>query len=157
MSIVGVENKMCRNNLCILPVIVAIILGVVIGVVFFTGIIPIGIITISLALGLIFSIITLILLYIALAFETKKETKECLCEYGRCLALGGFVTLVTGILGVTFAEIIVVGSILSALLIGVFAFGLILNLLSFIGLFVCLINKNCYRKNIYCQFDNNCQ
>ena len=145
---------MCRNNECILPVIVAIILGVVIGALFFAGTIAAGIIAIPLIIGLFFSIITLILLFVTAAFGMKKETKECLCNFGRCLALGGFVTLISGILGLTFVGALAAGAIVSALLIGIFGYGLILNLLSFIGLLVCLINNNCYRKNIYCQFNN---
>ena len=144
---------MCKNyNVCILPVVIAVILGIVIGALFFTGIIAAGIIAIPLIIGIIFAIITLILLYNTAAFGDRKETKECVCEYGRCLALGGFVTLVSAFLALTFIESLVAGAIVSALLIGIFGFGLILNFLSFVGLLVCLVNNNCYRKNIYCKY-----
>lgn len=145
---------MCKNsNVCILPVVIAVILGVVIGALFFAGTIAAGVIAVPLLIGIIFAIITLILLYNTAAFGVKKETKECVCEYGRCLALGGFVTLVTSFLALTFVGTLAAGAIVSALLIGVFGFGLILNFLSFVGLLVCLINNNCNR-NIYCKFDN---
>ena len=144
---------MCKNtNLCILPVAIAVILGIVIGALFFTGTIAAGIIAVPLIIGIIFAIITLILLYNTAAFGVKKETRECVCEYGRCLALGGFVTLVTSFLALTFVGSLAAGAIVSALLIGIFGFGLILNFLSFVGLLVCLINNNCYNK--YCKYDN---
>lgn len=146
---------MCKNNnVCILPVVIAVILGIVIGALFFAGTIAAGVIAVPLIIGIIFTIITLILLYNTAAFGTKKETKECICEYGRCLALGGLVTLVTAFLALTFVDSLVAGAIVSALLVGVFGFGLILNFLSFVGLLVCLVINNCYRNNIYCKFDN---
>ena len=145
---------MCKNNnVCILPVAIAVILGIIIGALFFAGIIETGIIAIPLEIGIIFTIITLILLYNTAAFGNKKETKECVCEYGRCLALGGFVTLVSSFLALTFVETLIAGAIVSALLIGVFGFGLILNFLSFVGLFVCLVNNNCYRNKSYCEYE----
>ena len=144
---------MCKNyNVCILPVVIAVILGIVIGALFFAGTIAAEIIAIPLIIGIIFAIISLILLYNTAAFGDRKDTKECVCEYGRCLALGGFVTLVSTFLALTFIEFLVAGAIVSALLIGIFGFGLILNFLSFVGLLVCLVNNNCYRKNIYCKY-----
>ena len=146
---------MCKNsNACILPVVIAVILGVVIGALFFAGTITAGVIAVPLLIGIIFAIITLILLYNTAAFGVKKETRECVSEYGKCLALGGLVTLVTAFLALTFVETLAVGAIVSALLIGVFGFGLILNFLSFVGLLVCLINNNYYRNNNYCKFDD---
>ena len=145
---------MCRNNLCVLPVVVAIILGIIIGALFFAGTIAAGIILVPLAIGLLFAIITLILLYATVAFGMKKETRECICDYGWCLALGSFVTLVSGFLAITFAGSLVAGSIVSALLIGIFGFALILNLLSFAGLVICLIRGNCQRNNTCCNFQN---
>ena len=145
---------MCKNNnVCILPVVIAVILGIVIGALFFTGTIAAEIIAVPLIIGILFAIITLILLYNTAAFGNKKETKECICEYGRCLILGGLVTLVSSFLALTFLETLIAGAVVSALLIGFFGFGLILNFLSFVGLIVCLVNNNCYR-NIYCNFDN---
>ena len=146
---------MCKNyNVCILPVVIAVILGVVIGALFFAGTIAAGVIGVPLLIGIIFAIITLILLYNTAAFGVKKETKECVCEYGRCLALGGFVTLVTSFLALTFLGALAAGAIVSALLIGVFGFGLILNFLSFVGLLVCLVRSNCGRYIDNCKFDN---
>ena len=130
------------------------VLGILTGALFFAGVIAAGIIAVPLIIGILFAIITLILLYNTAAFGDRKETKECVCEYGRCLALGGFVTLVSSFLALTFVETLVAGAIVSALLIGVFGFGLILNFLSFVGLLVCLVNNNCYRNNGYCKFEN---
>ena len=145
---------MCKNNnVCILPVVIAVILGVVIGALFFTGTIATEIIAVPLLIGIIFAIITLILLYNTAAFGNKKEAKECICEFGRCLLLGGLVALTSSFLALTFLDTLVAGAVFSALLIGIFGFGIILNFLSFVGLLVCLINNNCYR-NIYCNFDN---
>ena len=148
---------MCRNyNVCILPVVVAVILGIIIGALFFVGTIAAGILAAPIIIALIFATITLILLFVIAAFENKKETKECVCEYGRCLALGAFVTLVTGFLALTFIATLAAGAIVSALLIGIFGFALILNLLSFVGLLVCLIRGNCYKKLMpgCCNFQN---
>ena len=146
---------MCKNsNACILPVVIAVILGIVIGALFFAGTITAGVIAVPLLIGIIFAIITLILLYNTAAFGIRKETRECVSEYGKCLALGGLVTVVTAFLALTFVETLAVGAIVSALLVGIFGFGLILNFLSFVGLLVCLINNNYYRNNSYCKFDN---
>ena len=145
---------MCKNNVCILPVVVAIILGIVIGALFFAGVIAVEIIAVPLVIGIVFAVITLILLYVTAAFGMKKETKECVCDYGRCLALGGFVTLVSAFLALTFLASLIAGGIVSAILIGIFGFALILNFLSFVGLLVCLVRNNCYRKNMYCKFEN---
>ena len=145
---------MCKNNVCILPVVVAIILGIVIGALFFAGVIAVEIIAVPLVIGIVFAVITLILLYVTAAFGMKKETKECVCDYGRCLALGGFVTLVSAFLALTFLASLIAGGIVSAILIGIFGFALILNFLSFVGLLVCLVRNNCYRKNMHCKFEN---
>ena len=146
---------MCKNNNeCILPVAIAVILGIAIGALFFTGIIETGIIVFPLIAGIVFAVITLILLYNTVVFGNKKETRECICEYGRCLVGGGLVTLVSSFIALTFVDTLVSGAIVSALLIGFFGFGLILTFLSFAYLLVCLINNNCYRKNEYCKFDN---
>lgn len=145
---------MCRNNVCILPLAVSIILGIVIGALFFAGTIAVGIITVPLVIGIIFATITLLVLFVTAALAKNKEVKECICDYGRCLALGGFVTLVSSFLALTFLDSLVAGAIVSALLIGIFAFALILTFLSFVGLLVCLIRTNCYRKNMYCQYEN---
>ena len=145
---------MCKNNVCILPVVVAIILGIVIGALFFAGVIAVEIIAVPLVISIVFAVITLILLYVTAAFGMKKETKECVCDYGRCLALGGFVTLVSAFLALTFLASLIAGGIVSAILIGIFGFALILNFLSFVGLLVCLVRNNCYRKNMYCKFEN---
>lgn len=146
---------MCKNyNVCILPVVIAVILGVVTGALFFTGAIATSIIAVPLIIGILFAIITLILLYNTAAFGVQKETKECVFEYGSCLIIGGFVLLVTSFLALTFIDTLATGTIISALLIGVFGFGLILNFLSFVGLLVCLVRSNCYKKNMYCKFNN---
>lgn len=148
---------MCRNNVCVLPFVIAVILGIIIGVLFFFGIIAAGIIAIPVSIALIFAAITLILLFVTEAFGMKKETKECICDFGRCLAIGTFVTLVTGFLSLTFVGALAVGSVLSAILIGVFGFAIILNFLSFVGLLACLIRGNCRRynmNNICSKFEN---
>ena len=146
---------MCKNSsACVLPVVIAVILGIVIGTLFFAGTITAEVIAVPLLIGIIFAIITLILLYNTAAFGVKKETRECVSEYGKCLALGGLVTVVTAFLALTFVDTLAVGAIVSALLVGIFGFGLILNFLSFVGLLVCLINNNYYRNNSYCKFDD---
>ena len=105
---------MCKNNVCILPVVVSIILGIVIGALFFAGTIAVGIIIIPLIIGIILAVINLILLYVTAAFGSKRETKECVCNYGGCLTLGAFVTLVSAFLALTFESSLVAGGIVSA-------------------------------------------
>ena len=57
MSIIGVEKKMCKNNnVCILPVVIAVILGIIIGTLFFTNLIDAEIIAIPLIIGILFAI-----------------------------------------------------------------------------------------------------
>ena len=144
---------MCKNyNVCILPTVIAVILGIVTGALFFVGVITAEIVAIPLIIGIVFAIISLILLYNTVAFGNNKKTKDCMCEYGRCLALGGFVTFVSSFLALTLIETFATGAIISALLIGIFGFGLILNFLSFAGLLVCLVNENCCMKNMYCKY-----
>ena len=146
---------MCRTNLCILPIVVAAILSIVVGALFFVGIIAAEFVAIPVAIGLIFASITLILLFVTAAFGTKKEIKECICDYGKCLSIGAFITMMAGIIALTFIGTLAIGSIVSALLIGVFAFGIILNFLSFIGLVMCLLRTSCYRRECY-NLSNNC-
>lgn len=146
---------MCKNsNVCILPVVIAVILGIVIGALFFAGTIAAGIIAIPVVIATVFAAVSLILLYVIAAFGLKKETKECVCEFGRCLIAGGAISLIAGFIALTFIATLAAGSILSAILIGIGAFGFILSFLSFFGLLVCLVKNNCYRNNIYCKFDN---
>ena len=141
---------MCKNNVCIIPIIVAVMLGIVIGALFFIGTILTEILATPVVIGLIFATITLILLFVAVAFGVNKETKECVCNHGRCLTIGIFTTIISGIIILTFLASLVASSIIIALLIGLFAFGLILNMMSFIELILCLIRTKCYRKSDYC-------
>ena len=55
---------MCKNNVCIIPIIVAVMLGIVIGALFFIGTILTEILATPVVIGLIFATITLILLFV---------------------------------------------------------------------------------------------
>ena len=141
---------MCKNNVCILPIAISVLLGIVIGVLFYAGTITTDIIAVPILIATAFAAVSLILLYITAVFSNKKEIKECVCEYGKCLFLGGTITLIIGFIALIFTATIATGSILSAILIGAGAFGIVLNIISFFDLFVCLVKNNCYIKNDYC-------
>ena len=145
---------MCRNyNVCAIPLVISIILGIIIGVLFFLGTITVASLAVPIVITLLMAGITLILLYVTVAFGNK-ETKECVCEYGKCLLLGGIVAILAATLSLVFTASLTTGSIIFALLIGIGAFAIILNFLSFVGLIVCLVNKNCNKMNPCCKFHN---
>lgn len=145
---------MCKENRCIVPAIIALIIGIAIGILFFTGIIAAGLILTPIIFTIALSAISLILLFIGATFATRKEVKECICEYGKCLTIGGVGALLIGIGALTFIASLVAGSIVAAIVIGIGVFFLVLNLLSIIGLILCLIKGNCPRRYEECKYEN---
>lgn len=145
---------MCTKNRCIIPLIISVILGSIIGALFFTGTIAAATILTPIIFATVFAAISLILLFIIAAFAIKREVRECICEFGKCLAVGGIVTLIIGFILLAAIASIVAESIISAILVGLGAFGFILTFLSFIGLLFCLIRSNCMRAHECCKFDN---
>ncbi len=137
---------MCKGNKCVIPMIISIILGFIAGVLFYTGTIAAALIQVPIIFATAFAGISLILLYVGIVFATKKETKECICDYGSCLLLGGIGSIFTGFFGLTVVSSLAATSAISAILVGLIGFFLVLNFLSIIDLFLCLIKDNCKRK-----------
>ena len=146
---------MCKDNKCIIPIIISIILGTVIGALFFIGTIPATILQVPIIFATAFAGVSLLLLFIIAAFAIKKEVRECICEYGKCLAAGGIGTLIIGFFALTLIASLVAGSVFAAILLGLGGFFLVLTLLSFIGLIFCLVYSNCPRKDCFCKYENN--
>lgn len=127
-----------RDCNCILILAIAAVLGIIVGVVAFNVAIPGIIIAISVTLAL--SALILILLT---KLVVKVKDYDCLCNYLRCLALGIVGTIITAIIALSVT--IVTGSIAIAILLGLLtAFGLT-TLLSFVGLILCIVEKDCYK------------
>lgn len=140
----------CKGNKCIIPVAVSVIVGIIIGALFFAGNLAASVILTPIIFATAFAGAVIALLFIASAFAIKKEVKKCICEYGKCLTLGGIGTLVVGFIALTFIASLVAGSVGAAFLLGIGGFFLFLTVLSFVGLLVCLISSNCHR---HCEFD----
>ena len=125
-----------KDSNCILILAISAILGIIVGVVAYNVAIP-GII-IAISITLVLAALVLVLLT---ALVTKIKEYNCLCNYSKCLALGIIGTIITGVIAL--AVTIVTASVAIAILLGLLtAFGLT-TLLSFVGLILCIINKNC--------------
>lgn len=121
---------------CILILAIAAVLGIIVGVVSFNVVIPGIIIAISITLAL-----AALILVLLTALVVKVKEYDCLCNYSKCLALGIVGTVITAVIALS--ATIVTASVAIAILLGLLtAFGLT-TLLSFIGLILCIINKNC--------------
>ena len=127
-----------RDCNCILILAIAAVLGIIVGVVAFNVAIPGIIIAISVTLAL-----TALILLLLTILVVKVKEYECLCDYSKCLALGIIGTVITAVIALSVT--IITASVGIAILLGLLtAFGLT-TLLSFIGLILCIINKNCYK------------
>ncbi len=127
-----------RDCNCILILSIAAVLGIIVGVVAFNVAIPGIIIAISVTLAL-----TALILLLLTILVVKVKEYECLCDYSKGLALGIIGTVITAVIALSVT--IVTASVGIAILLGLLtAFGLT-TLLSFIGLILCIINKNCYK------------
>lgn len=144
---------MCEQNKCMIPIIVAIIVGLLSGVLFYTELITSAIILTPIIFAVSFAGVSLILLFIAAVFAMKKEVKQCICDNGNCIILGGVGTLVTGIIGLAYIDSLVAASVLPAVLIGALGFFFVLVFLSLISLIICVVKSNCYKNFNHCHYD----
>ena len=129
-----------RNNNCTLILAIVAVLGIIVGVVAFNVAIP-GII-IAIGVALAFTALIL-LLFTGIAIKVKGDEKECLCNYARCLSLGVVGTIITGVIALSVT--IVTASIAIAILLGLLTAFALTTLLSFIGLVLCIAEKDCFR------------
>ena len=129
-----------RNNNCILILAIAAILGIIVGVVAFNVTIP-GII-IAIGVALAFTALIL-LLFSYVVTKVKGNENECLCNYARCLSLGIVGTIITGVIALS--ATIVTASVAIAILLGLLTAFALTTLLSFVGLILCIAEKDCFR------------
>lgn len=144
---------MCKEDRCIVPLLISTILGILIGALFYTGTLRVSIILIPIIFATVFAAITLILLFVGAIFATKKESKECIYKYGCCLIIGGIGSIITAFLALTFFDFLTAGNFLSAFLIGFEGLFFIFNFVSFIGILICLVQSNYVRNKKHCNFD----
>ena len=123
---------------CCLAIIIAIVLSFVVGILFFVDLIPA--IFLLLGTGLIFAV-GIILTLVAVAAFGKDNISCCVCKFGICLLIGAIGTIITSIIALLID--VFAGSIIIAILIGIFVFFFVLMIISFIKFILCLICKNC--------------
>ena len=129
-----------RNNNCVLILAIAAVLGIIVGVVAFNVVIP-GII---IAIGVVLALTALILLLLSfIVLKVKGNENECLCSYIRCLGLGIVGTIITGIIALSIT--IATASVAIAILLGLLTAFALTTLLAFVGLIVCIAEKDCYK------------
>ena len=145
---------MYRRNTWIIPAVVAAVLGIIIGILFFNGTIPVAIIATPIIFATVFAGVSLLLLFVAAAFVTKRETRECICEFGNPLIVGTVGTLVTGFIALTVISLLAAESFASALLLAFLGFFFIFAVIIFVLFVICLVNTYCYRKEDCCKFNN---
>lgn len=126
---------MCRNNTCLATIAISLVIGILAGIVFFGALLP-GIVTIII-IGLLLATVSI---FAILLIKGRKE-ELCLCEYGTCLVIGIFGTIVTGIIALSL--VLLTGSILFAVLIGLFGVFLVLTLLNLALILLCVVRTNC--------------
>ena len=145
-----------RNTNWTLPLVIAAIVGIIVGILFFNGTIVAGIIGTPILFATIFASVSLILLFLGVTFAERKDVKGALNEYGRPLLGGSVGTIVAGFFGLTFIASLVAGSIVAALLVSFGTFFFVLTFWSLVKLIICLIENLFGRREEYCNFDNNC-
>ena len=145
---------MNRGNSWIIPAVIAAILGIIIGILFFNGTIAAIIIGTPIIFATIFAGVSLLLLFVGALVAVKREIRACICKYGNPLIVGTVGTLVTGFIALTAIELLAAGSFASALLLAFLAFFFIFAFIIFVLLVICLVNNYCYRKDDCCKFEN---
>ena len=129
-----------KDNNCILILAIVAVLGIIVGVVAYNVVIPGIIIAISIALALTALIL---LLLTGVVIKSKGNDNECLCSYIKCLGLGIVGTIITGVISLSVT--IVTASVAIAILLGLLTAFALTTLLSFVGLILCIVLKDCYR------------
>ncbi len=128
----------CRCGRCIIPTIIGIVFGIITGVLVNTGVITnfLPIAWIAFGIGLL-----AIVLLILIALFSEDEATECVCENGKCLAIGAIGTVFLAI--VILAVSAITTGVAAAVLFGILGFFFIFTWVSLLQLLLCLVEATC--------------
>ena len=128
----------CRCGRCIIPTIIGIVFGIITGVLVNTGVITnfLPIAWIAFGIGLL-----AIVLLILIALFSEDEATECVCENGKCLAIGAIGTVFLAI--VILAVSAITTGVAAAVLFGILGFFFIFTWVSLLQLRLCLVEATC--------------
>ena len=129
----------CRCGRCIIPTIIGIVFGIITGVLVNTGVITnfLPIAWIAFGIGLL-----AIVLLILIALFSEDEATECVCENGKCLAIGAIGTVFLAI--VILAVSAITTRVAAAVLFGILGFFFIFTWVSLLQLLLCLVEAACF-------------
>ena len=129
----------CRCGRCIIPTIIGIVFGIITGVLVNTGVITnfLPIAWIAFGIGLL-----AIVLLILIALFSEDEATECVCENGKCLAIGAIGTVFLAI--VILADSAITTGVAAAVLFGILGFFFIFTWVSLLQLLLCLVEAACF-------------
>ena len=129
----------CRCGRCIIPTIIGIVFGIITGVLVNTGVITnfLPIAWIAFGIGLL-----AIVLLILIALFSEDEATECVCENGKCLAIGAIGTVFLAI--VILAVSAITTGVAAAVLFGILGFFFIFTWVSLLQLLLCLVEAACF-------------
>ena len=129
----------CRCGMCIIPTIIGIVFGIITGVLVNTGVITnfLPIAWIAFGIGLL-----AIVLLILIALFSEDEATECVCENGKCLAIGAIGTVFLAI--VILAVSAITTGVAAAVLFGILGFFFIFTWVSLLQLLLCLVEAACF-------------
>lgn len=129
----------CRCGRCIIPTIIGIVFGIITGVLVNTGVITnfLPIAWIAFGIGLL-----AIVLLILIALFSEDEATECVCENGKCLAIGAIGTVFLAI--VILAVSAITTGVAAAVLFGILGFFFIFTWVSLLQLLLCLVEVACF-------------
>ena len=129
----------CGCGRCILHTIIGIVFGIITGVLVNTGVITnfLPIAWIAFGIGLL-----AIVLLILIALFSEDEATECVCENGKCLAIGAIGTVFLAI--VILAVSAITTGVAAAVLFGILGFFFIFTWVSLLQLLLCLVEAACF-------------
>lgn len=129
----------CRCGRCIIPTIIGIVFGIITGVLVNTGVIAtlVPLAWIAFGIGLL-----AIVLLILIALFSEEDASECVCENGKCLAIGAIGTVFLAI--VILAVSAIITGVTAAVLFGILGFFFIFTWVSLLQLLLCLIEAACF-------------
>ena len=119
----------CRCGRCIIPTIIGIVFGIITGVLVNTGVIAtlVPLAWIAFGIGLL-----AIVLLILIALFSEEDASECVCENGKCLAIGAIGTVFLAI--VILAVSTIITGVTAAVLFGILGFFFIFTWVSLLQL-----------------------
>ncbi len=128
----------CRCGRCIIPTIIGIVFGIITGVLVNAEVITnfLPIIWIAFGIGLL-----AIVLLILMALFSEDEASECVCENGKCLAIGAIGTILLAV--IILAILNATTGVTIAILFGILGFFFIFALASLLQLLLCLVEATC--------------